>query len=360
MGNALNFRHPYDQQGEEVSALGGDAENPEGSNNSSEDQNSSRDEEQGNTNGVYFGNQFIVGSQRILNTDAESILFGGLSSMSSSQRSSFRPSRVHVAPTVKSAINLHKESLKLIRTEYETKELYQIQFQFDTLEDCNIKIRLSTGAEPSDYYSVVYPRGLNQTFIVPFERALDLSVYDPAALIYQPEAGIYPITITLDVVKDKREKAVEICDNSQEQPMIIETQTTLATFSKVGDTAYDIKPLKVTIQYGGAVYLVHDLYGSDATAGGESDSGRECVICMSDPRDITVWPCNHLCLCSACAELFRFQTDKCPICRSGVKALLKMADLKKINGGSSTDDSAIDEDNDTPLTLNSNRKEIMV
>eukprot|EP01102_Stenamoeba_stenopodia_P011585 TRINITY_DN3577_c0_g1_i1.p1 TRINITY_DN3577_c0_g1~~TRINITY_DN3577_c0_g1_i1.p1 ORF type:complete len:360 (-),score=56.44 TRINITY_DN3577_c0_g1_i1:125-1204(-) len=359
MGNSLSFRNQYDQQGEEVSHL--DAENPEASRNSADEQNSSREEEQQNQHGgVYFGNQFIVGSQRILNTDAESILFGGLSSMSSGQRSSFRPSRVHTAPTIKSAINLHKESLKLIKTN-EIKELYQIQFRFDTLDDCTIKILLSTGDpdERSEYYSANYPRGLNQTFVVPIEKALDLSAYNPASLIYQPDIGTYPVTITLDIVKDNKEKTVEICD---EQPMI-ESQTTFAAFSQSGESSYEIKPLKVTIQYGGAVYLVHDLYGSDA-AGGDADSGRECVICMSDPRDITVWPCNHLCLCSACAELFRFQTDKCPICRSSVKALLKMVDDKKKNtsivfSGSSTDDSAVDEDNDTPLTLN-NRKEIMV
>ena len=58
--------------------------------------------------------------------------------------------------------------------------------------------------------------------------------------------------------------------------------------------------------------MVHDIYGLDQS----SESGRECVICMTDPRDTIVLPCRHMCLCRGCAEVLRYQTNKCPICRS--------------------------------------------
>ena len=38
-----------------------------------------------------------------------------------------------------------------------------------------------------------------------------------------------------------------------------------------------------------------------------SDSGAECVICMSDMRDTLILPCRHLCLCSTCADSLRYQ-----------------------------------------------------
>jgi hypothetical protein len=44
-------------------------------------------------------------------------------------------------------------------------------------------------------------------------------------------------------------------------------------------------------------------------------SGSECVICLTEPRDTTVLPCRHMCLCAACAQQLRFNTNKCPVCR---------------------------------------------
>lgn len=54
----------------------------------------------------------------------------------------------------------------------------------------------------------------------------------------------------------------------------------------------------------------------------EDVEGRECVICMSAPRDTTVLPCRHMCICKACAEALRNQTNKCPICRKSMESLL--------------------------------------
>jgi E3 ubiquitin-protein ligase MGRN1 len=54
------------------------------------------------------------------------------------------------------------------------------------------------------------------------------------------------------------------------------------------------------------------------------ESSKECVICMSEPRDTTVMPCRHLCMCSTCARMLRHQTNRCPICRTTVESLLEI------------------------------------
>ena len=41
-------------------------------------------------------------------------------------------------------------------------------------------------------------------------------------------------------------------------------------------------------------------------------------------QDTTLLPCRHMCLCGECAEAFRSQTNKCPICRSHVRTLLQI------------------------------------
>ena len=51
---------------------------------------------------------------------------------------------------------------------------------------------------------------------------------------------------------------------------------------------------------------------------------RECVICMSAPKDTIAIPCRHLCVCKDCADILRQpptsqpSPPKCPICRQGI------------------------------------------
>lgn len=69
--------------------------------------------------------------------------------------------------------------------------------------------------------------------------------------------------------------------------------------------------------------------GTGAAGGGgagadedlDTDSS-ECVICLSDPRQVAVYPCRHMCMCSSCAEALPAQGNKCPICRRLATMLL--------------------------------------
>lgn len=70
-----------------------------------------------------------------------------------------------------------------------------------------------------------------------------------------------------------------------------------------------------------ADYEVQELYGLRPEV--EVDGGRECIICMSEPRDTVVLPCRHICFCSHCANIMRTQCEKCPICRQRVASLLQ-------------------------------------
>lgn len=57
--------------------------------------------------------------------------------------------------------------------------------------------------------------------------------------------------------------------------------------------------------------------------------GIECVICMSEIRDVIIMPCRHLCLCKMCAINLRVQSNNCPICRIPFIALLQIKLLRK-------------------------------
>lgn len=367
MGNASGR---YQDQND-LDSASMDPENPDqlasGEQDSSDTTREGQEDNNGENggNGVYFGTHFVLGGQRILTSDAENFLFGGAAeprALSTARSSSFRPTRVHTAPTIKSAINLNKDTLKLLSTQNETeteadstdtnRSLYQIQFKLDALEACLVKVYLlakqcsedgESRFQPSfesDQCTLFCSKGFGQLVETPLEKAFDLSKYEPEALIYKPEVKVFPVVITVDVVKDSKSEDVYESEGSG----MIESQTTYATLIPTGEGGYSIKPVKVTTRYGGTTYLVHDLYGSDSVT---DDGGRECVICMCDPRNITVYPCNHMCLCATCAELFRFQTDKCPICRSTVKALLKVQSSNK--GKTKTGGTTLDSSQDSEL-----------
>mmetsp|Transcript_25383 Transcript_25383/g.33140 ORF Transcript_25383/g.33140 Transcript_25383/m.33140 type:complete len:497 (+) Transcript_25383:213-1703(+) len=57
---------------------------------------------------------------------------------------------------------------------------------------------------------------------------------------------------------------------------------------------------------GEEIFLIKEIFGLD------DSSSQECVVCLTDPKDITFLPCRHLCVCKDCSK----HVDKCPVCRS--------------------------------------------
>lgn len=41
-----------------------------------------------------------------------------------------------------------------------------------------------------------------------------------------------------------------------------------------------------------------------------------CVVCRSNPREIILLDCGHICLCEDCSEGI---TSECPICRAPIR-----------------------------------------
>lgn len=43
--------------------------------------------------------------------------------------------------------------------------------------------------------------------------------------------------------------------------------------------------------------------------------GVRCIVCMVNPREIILLPCNHVCLCEDCAEKIN---KMCPVCNTRI------------------------------------------
>lgn len=107
-----------------------------------------------------------------------------------------------------------------------------------------------------------------------------------------------------------------------------QAQTTYATLLKKEDGSFGISVVKQKIWVEGISYELQEIFGIENCSTGmpldEGESGKECVVCLSEMRDTTVLPCRHMCMCSGCARMLRHQSNRCPICRTPVESLLEI------------------------------------
>lgn len=65
------------------------------------------------------------------------------------------------------------------------------------------------------------------------------------------------------------------------------------------------------------LFQIQELYGADCKLKATED---ECVVCLTEPKAITLLPCRHFCLCHGCF----LHIEKCPICRMLIRAFIIM------------------------------------
>jgi len=75
----------------------------------------------------------------------------------------------------------------------------------------------------------------------------------------------------------------------------------------------------------GQLFRPQEMFGN--VGGGEGpiqDSERDCVVCLTEQKEIILLPCRHMCVCQSCF----IHIDKCPVCRCAFDAYVAI-DLKK-------------------------------
>ncbi|XP_059061789.1 E3 ubiquitin-protein ligase MGRN1 [Achroia grisella] len=310
--------------------------------------------------GNYFGSHFIMGGERFDTPQPEAYLFGENADLNflGSRPTPFPyppPQSNEPTKTLKSLVNIRKESLRFVRCPEPVGKLadnkisdgmkagdcngkgtyYNIEFTFDCDARCAITVFYFCTEEvtPSGvvYYSrdsamtsqtYHYKKGANQQFCQ-ISHVFDPSKYSEEDLLYNPDREIIPIAIYC------------VVDEGQEE--IRQSHTTIAVVEKHSDGTYVLKALKQKLFVDGLCYLLQEIYGIEnknldtkpSSDEETEDGGSECVICMCDVRDTLILPCRHLCLCNSCADSLRYQANNCPICRAPFRALLQIRALQK-------------------------------
>ncbi|XP_071796709.1 E3 ubiquitin-protein ligase MGRN1-like [Asterias amurensis] len=317
--------------------------------------------------GCYFGSYFSMGGQRFDTPQPEAYLFGENSDLNylcsrpaHFQYTSLQPNEP--TKTLKSLVNIRKDSLKLVKTVREGEEgddnQYSIEFIFDAEARTAITVHFFAREEIESNHAVYtardpslrsetfhYERGSSQTFYQP-AFTFDPSVFDEDEFAYTPGKDVIPIVIHC-IVEEGDEHAGH-------------SHALFATLEQNVETTFTIKPLKQKQMVDGVYYMLQEIFGIENKATGDAktveedefadDVGSDCVICMSDARDTLILPCRHLCLCSTCADSLRYQASCCPICRAPFRALLQIRALRKIGSvvPTPTDDDHLTSQENVP------------
>ncbi|KAJ7978007.1 RING finger protein [Quillaja saponaria] len=243
---------------------------------------------------------------------------------------------------IKNDVNVHKDTIKLELDEKDM-ESYLVSFTFDALVDGSLTIiyfaKEGVGCTLTSLYpeiymprSIPFQKGLGQKFSQPSGTGIDLGFFDLSDLSKpSPEEDVFPLVISAETCLSPLSFDQE---HSQPLPTISpHAQITQAVLDKNKEGQFHVRVVKQILWIDGVRYELREIYGianSDEAGLYDGDSGEECVICMTEPKDTAALPCRHMCMCSECAKALRLQSNKCPICRQPIQELMEI----KINKAS--------------------------
>lgn len=245
------------------------------------------------------------------------------------------------AKKVRNDVNVHKHTLK-IEVDEENPDHVLVSFVFDALFDGSITVFYFAKEEPNCKFVPLFPeaympvkipfkKGLGQKFRQPSGTGIDLGFYELDDLSKpSPGEDIFPLVISAETHQPSASNDGHLDDPASNTSAHM--QITQAVLEKNNDDLFQVKVIRQILWVDGVRYELRELYGignSAAEGFEDSDPGKECVICMTEPKDTAVLPCRHMCMCSECAKELRLQSNKCPICRQPIEELIEI----KINNG---------------------------
>ncbi|XP_006874952.1 PREDICTED: E3 ubiquitin-protein ligase MGRN1 isoform X3 [Chrysochloris asiatica] len=305
--------------------------------------------------GNYFASHFFMGGEKFDTPHPEGYLFGENMDLNFLGNRPVQFPYVTPAPhepvkTLRSLVNIRKDSLRLVRNKEDTDSpteeserprlLYSLEFTFDadarvaisiycqaTEEFLNGMAVYSPKSAALQSETVHYKRGVGQQFSLPSFK-IDFSEWKDDELNFDLDRGVFPVVV--QAVVDEGD-VVEVTGHAH---------VLLAAFEKHVDGSFSVKPLKQKQIVDRVSYLLQEIYGIENKNNQEtkpsddenSDNSNECVVCLSDLRDTLILPCRHLCLCNSCADTLRYQANNCPICRLPFRALLQIRAVRKKPG----------------------------
>ncbi|XP_073277670.1 probable E3 ubiquitin-protein ligase LUL4 [Primulina huaijiensis] len=235
------------------------------------------------------------------------------------------------AKVVRSDVNVHKDSVRL-EVDETNPDQFLVSFVFDALVDGSITIyyfakevsnyRL-VSSFPETYVpiKVMFQKGLHQEFRQPLGTGINFGFFEWDGLSKPlSREDVFPIVIFVETCPLPYDRSYML------ENTLFQVQITQVVLDKNHEEQLIAKVIRQLLWTDGISYELREIYGFGKSTPGFSDSGsgKECVICMTEPKDIAVLPCRHMCMCSNCAKTLRLQSNKCPICRETIESFLEI------------------------------------
>uniref|UniRef100_A0A7N0VA13 RING-type E3 ubiquitin transferase n=1 Tax=Kalanchoe fedtschenkoi TaxID=63787 RepID=A0A7N0VA13_KALFE len=238
------------------------------------------------------------------------------------------------AKKVKNYVNVRKDSVK-VKGDEQNPDHFLVSFEFDAEHDGSITVYYFAKVEDDCKISPLFPeahtpvkvpfqKGPGQRFQQASGTGIDLGFFELDDLAKpSPAEDVFPLVISAETSVPT--------DGQPDEHMPIKSphmQITQAVLLKK-DTGFQVKVMKQILWIDEVRYELRDLFGIGSSSTAESpnddnDDGKECVICLTEPKDTAVLPCRHMCMCSDCAKALRLQSNKCPICRQPIEEIIEI------------------------------------
>lgn len=239
------------------------------------------------------------------------------------------------AKRVKNDVNVHKDTIRL-EIDEQNPDQYLVSFLFDAMANGSVTIYYFAQEDAKGDLSPVYKdmytpnrcpfqKGVGQKFRQPSGSGIDLGFFELDDLSKPLNGDVFPLVIYAEACPQRLQTDEQVGAATC-------AQITQAVIQKANDESFQVKVIKQILWANGERYELQQIFGlvDSAEAKAESnddnadDMGKECVICLSEPRNTAVLPCRHMCMCSDCAKELRLQSNKCPICRQPVEMLMEI------------------------------------
>ncbi|KAG6766504.1 probable E3 ubiquitin-protein ligase LUL4 [Populus alba] len=237
------------------------------------------------------------------------------------------------AKRVRNDVNVNKDTLK-VEIDVSNPDHHLVSFVFDALFDGSITIFYFAKEEQDCRFVPAFPeahlpvkisfqKGLGQKFHQPSGTGIDLGFFELDDLSKSsPEEDVFPLVIAAETYLP-----VDLTnENDDSVPNTLRhMQITQAVLEKKNGDNFHVRVIRQILWVAGVRYELREIYGIGSLAAegfDNSDPGKECVICMIEPKDTAVLPCRHMCMCGKCAKELRLQSSKCPICRQPIEQLI--------------------------------------
>ncbi|PSS33898.1 E3 ubiquitin-protein like [Actinidia chinensis var. chinensis] len=242
------------------------------------------------------------------------------------------------AKKVRNDVNVHKDTLRL-EVDEQNPDHHLVSFVFDALFDGSFTILYFAKEEPNCRFVPLFPeeyipakvpfqKGIGQKFCQPSGTGIDLGFFELDELS-RPSSGedVFPLVISAETFSPSVTAEEQLGDPPPSSSSSPHMQITQAVIQKNNDNTFQMRVIRQILWIDEVRYELREIYGignSSAESFKDDDPGKECVICMTEPKDTAVLPCRHMCMCSECAKALRLQSNKCPICRQPFEELIEI------------------------------------